>query len=136
MLSVLINSSISMQHIISFKFVFLNIFSDTFGKGYLAPIDYIILLLNVLLFSLISIGLYHSFLSYWIGSLKHPLNLRLIFIGLAITLISIFSYTFIIHVYLVEIPFKRLLWPNLTMFIIWILYTVIISIWGKQITRQ
>lgn len=133
LLNVIFNGMLSIKY---FSFIPLNILSNTFGKGYLAPIDYIFLLLIIIFFSTVSIGIYHALLRSWINSVKHPMNLRLILFGFTITMISIFCYSFLIHVYLIEVPIKKILWPNLILFLTWVIYSVIILIWGKQIRRR
>jgi hypothetical protein len=126
-----------LQQLFSMKLLHTSIafVASTFGKGYLAPIDYLALTLIVILALVISIGLYYALIGSWIRDMKHPLNLRLIFIGLAVVLIMMGGYTYLLYVFVSPVPLSRIFWPLIIIFLIWIIYTILVSIFGKKVTR-
>jgi hypothetical protein len=113
----------------------MNFLETTFGKGYIAPMDYAALLIIIMVSVIIAMGIYRVFISGWVNGFRHPLNLRLLTISLALTLIGGIGFIYIRKVLLIELTFNELWLPPIILGSIWIVFAVVLSLFGKKLAK-
>lgn len=107
---------------------------NIFGKGYLAPIDYLIILIIMIVGAFVGIVLYFVTLSAWVRKVRFPFTMRLLWTGFSLTLIGIITYWFL-HFVLKEEPppmARDLYWPTGIIFGLFLIYTIIVWSTAKK----
>lgn len=105
---------------------------EVFGKGYLAPLDYLIILGIAVLGIAMGLFFYRMLLRKWIQGLRYPFTLRLLMIGFSVTIIVVALLWFWHFVFQPEPQIRKLLLPTLGVVAAFIVYMFIVSSMAKK----